>query len=139
MRRAAVGPVISAMSAFVLFSPGDGATEPFAKASQRYVPTLTRAASRYYVRRLIRQRAGAAYAERGYYRIRCNRISRLRFSCRFSAFAGDSYITGGGYVRYSHDFYDDEVHYRFRVVYTDDYCQSVTHGQHCQRRASWSN
>ncbi len=120
---------------------GMAVTIPRAQASTSpaTVATLTDADARYYVRRLIRQRAGAGYGFPGSYAIRCDRYSRLRQICRFSAFAGDSSISGRGYVRYSHDDSDNQVHYFFRVEYFDDYCASVTHAGNCTRSVRWTN
>jgi hypothetical protein len=101
------------------------------------VATLALSDARFYVRRLIRLRAGEGFAFHGSYKIDCRRSSRLRFSCSFDAFAGDSVVTGTGHVRYSSDESDSDVHYRFDVSYINDYCQNVTHGSDCVRTARW--
>jgi hypothetical protein len=114
---------------------GDSPAE--AVAGHTSVATLALSDARFYVRGLIRLRAGEGFAFHGSYKIDCRRSSRLRFSCSFDAFAGDSVVTGTGYVRYSSDESDSDVRYRFDVSYINDYCQNVTHGTDCVRTARW--
>ncbi len=105
------------------------------------VPTLSTASGRYYVRRLIRNRLGSGMAASGNYRIKCGRVSRLRLSCRFSAFVGDSSAKGSGQVWYTTDVDDDEVHYRISVSKLDQYCRYALKRplRVCRTKTRWSN
>lgn len=141
-RRTVLTLVVFAAAASVLHW---GSAEVQAGVNPGAVRTMTESDARFYVRRTIRKRAGEGYGASGSYRISCRRLSRLRFSCRFDAFAGDSGLVGRGQVAFSRNPDDNYIHYRYKVKYYDDYCLNVTQRHNpnrnkiCTRDTRWTS